>query len=109
MRLRYHVTNRLKRIPVIGGMPRYLITLGGTANAYPISLAPYDSVRAFPVFASGRSPILLRGDVAALFGGASLRIDSIRVERVPLSRINVAWMADALQKASRTATRDSTE
>lgn len=108
VRLRYHVDNRMAAVPVLGNMPRYLVDIGNTPNAYPISLAPYDSVRSFPVIASGRAPILLNGHVQALLGGATLRIDSVRVERIPLSAPNTAWLADILGAAGRLAPRDST-
>jgi hypothetical protein len=108
VRVRYRIANRIGSIPVMGSMPRYLIDIGNTPNSYPISLAPYDSVRAFPVVASGRAPILLNGHVESLFGGASLRIDSIRVERIPLSAANTAWMADILAAAGRLAPRGTT-
>jgi hypothetical protein len=109
VRIRYRIDNRVAAIPVIGNMPRYLVDNGNTPNAYPLSLAPYDSVRAFPVIASGRAPILLKGHVESLFGGARLSIDSIRVERIPLSASNNAWMADVLQAAGRLVPRDSTQ
>jgi len=108
VRVRYRIANRIGAIPVVGSMPRYLIDIGNTPNAYPISLAPYDSVRSFPVVASGRAPILLKGHVESLFGGASLTIDSVRVERIPLSAANTAWMADILMAVGRLAPRDST-
>jgi hypothetical protein len=109
VRLRYRIHNRAAPIPVIGNMPRYLVDIGNTPNSYPLSLAPYDSVRSFPVIASGRAPILLKGHVESLFGGATLSIDSVRVERIPLSPSNNAWIADVLQGAGRLAPRDSTQ
>lgn len=108
VRIHYHIANRIGALPVVGSMPRYLVDIGNTPNAYPISLAPYDSVRSFPVVASGRAPILLKGHVESLFGGASMTIDSVRVERIPLSPSNNAWMADILDAAGRRAPRNTT-
>jgi hypothetical protein len=98
VRIRYHTRNSLARLPVIGGLPRYLVDVEGTSNGIPISLAPYATERAFPVVAIGSSPILLRGHVASLLGGASLTIDSIRVERIPVSRANTAWVRDFVDR-----------
>jgi hypothetical protein len=94
VRIRYHVRNRLGAIPVFGGMPRYLIDMVGSADQYPISLAPYATERAFPVVIRGGQPIIVRSRVASLLGGASVTLDSVRIQRIPISRANTLWMND---------------
>lgn len=94
VRVRYRTHNMLGALPILGGMPRYLLDLPGSADQYPISLAPYATERAFPVVIRGGSPIIVRARVASLIGGASLALDSVRIERIPLSRTNMLWMND---------------
>jgi hypothetical protein len=106
VRLAYRVDNPIAKLPVIGGMPRYLVDVGGTPSPQTISLAPYARSRAFPVVASGRSPILLRGHVESLFGVGTMTLDSIRVERIPLSAANMAWLGDVLRRTERAAAGD---
>ena len=92
--LRYHVMNPVRRIPVVGSLPRYLVHVLGTANHNPISLAPYATMRAFPVLTTGPTEIHLVGEVRSLVGGATLVFDSIRVERLALAPENRQWAID---------------
>jgi hypothetical protein len=66
----------------------------GSADQYPISLAPYATERAFPVVIRGGQPIIVRSRVASLLGGASVTLDSVRIQRIPISRANTLWMND---------------
>jgi len=99
VRLRYHTHNPLAAIPVLGGLPRYLIDLPGSTNLYPVSLAPYATERSFPVVIRGESPIIIRGYVASLIGGATLTLDSVRIQRIPISRANGIWMHDFVDRS----------
>jgi hypothetical protein len=94
VRLRYRTHNPLSAIPIFGGMPRYLVDLVGSAVLYPVSLAPYATERAFPVVIRGGLPIIVRTRVASLIGGASLAVDSVRIQRIPISRTNAIWLND---------------
>jgi hypothetical protein len=94
VRVRYQTHNPLGAIPIFGGMPRYLIDLVGSADRYPVSLAPYATERAFPVVVRGGQPIVIRSRVASLIGGATLTLDSVRIQRIPISRANALWMND---------------
>jgi hypothetical protein len=98
IRLRYHTHNPLKAVPVFGGLPRYLIDMVGSANRYPISLAPYATERSFPVVIRGGTPITVRARVASLFGAATITLDSLRIERIPISRVNGIWLRDYLTR-----------
>jgi hypothetical protein len=100
VRLRYHTHNPLAAVPVIGGLPRYLIELTGSANLYPVSLAPYATERTFPVVIRGKSPIILRGYVASLVGGARLTLDSVRIQRIPISQANGLWLRDFVDRTA---------
>ena len=94
VRLRYRTHNPLSGVPILGGLPRYLIDPVGSADQFPISLAPYATERSFPVVIRGGAPITVRARVASLIGGASVTLDSIRIERIPISRANGLWMND---------------
>jgi hypothetical protein len=89
--LHYHVVNPWRRVPVIGSLPRYLVTIGGAANHAPISLSPLVTTRVFPVLTVGPNEIRLLGEVRSLVGGASLVFDSIRVERLAIAPENRQW------------------
>jgi hypothetical protein len=92
--LSYHVVNPLRRVPVVGSLPRYLVQVLGAANHFPISLAPYATKRTFPVVTVGPTEIHLVGGVAQIVGNASLVFDSIRVERLSIAGANRRWAAD---------------
>ena len=94
VRIRYRTRNPLHALPVVGGLPRYFIDLVGSADRYPVSLPPYATERSFPVIIRGGSPITVRGRVASLVGGATLTLDSVRIERIPISRLNALWVRD---------------
>jgi hypothetical protein len=81
-------------VPVIGSLPRYLVTILGTENHYAISLAPYARTRVFPVLTRGPTEIHLVGEVRALLGNPSLTFDSIRVERLAIAPENRRWAMD---------------
>ena len=91
MTLHYHVVNPWRRVPVIGSLPRYLVTVGGAANHIPISLSPLVTKRVFPVLTVGPNEIRLLGEVRSLVGGASLTLDSLRVERLAIAPENRQW------------------
>lgn len=94
VRLFYHVVNPTRKLPVIGSLPRYLIHFDGTANHFPISLAPYETMKSFPVVTVGPSEIRMIGSIESLIGGQSLVFDSIHVERFRIAPQNMRWAAD---------------
>lgn len=98
VRIRYHAHNPLNALPIVGGLPRFFIDLPGSANRYVVSLAPYATERSFPVVVRGGTPITLRASVASLIGTGSLTLDSVRIERIPISRVNGIWMRDFLTR-----------
>ncbi|HET9425389.1 MAG TPA: hypothetical protein VFO55_08465 [Gemmatimonadaceae bacterium] len=93
-RLFYHVGNPWKPLPVLGTLPRYLVHLDGTANHIPVSLAPYETEKRFPVVTVGPQTIRMLGQTASVLPGVSLTIDSIHVERIRLSPANRRWAYD---------------
>lgn len=94
VRLFYRADNPWRRVPVIGGLPRFMVNIYGAANHIPVSLPPYEREKAFPIVALGPSDIRLLGEVQSILGGASLVFDSIRVERLRLAPQNARWARD---------------
>jgi hypothetical protein len=98
VRVRYRAHNPLKALPILGGLPRFFIDLPGSANRYVVSLAPYATERSFPVVVRGGTPFTLRAYVASLIGAGSMTLDSVRIERIPVSRVNGIWLRDFLTR-----------
>jgi hypothetical protein len=95
VRLFYHVSNPWKKVPVLGTLPRYIVIVGGASNRVPVSLAPYETEKRFPVIAVGANKIVtLRGEVFSIVGGPTLAFDSMHVERIALSPANYRWARD---------------
>ena len=92
--LHYHAVNPWRAVPVIGSLPRYVVYIGNSANHYPLSLAPYETTRIFPVLTVGPGEVHVRGAVVSLLGHASLVFDSIRVERIRIAPENMRWATD---------------
>jgi hypothetical protein len=95
VRLYYHVTNPWKKVPVLGTLPRYIVRVGGATNHIPISLAPYETEKRFPVIAVGaRKTFTMLGQVFSIVPGAQLAFDSVHVESLHLSPANRRWARD---------------
>jgi hypothetical protein len=95
VRLYYHVTNPWKKVPVLGTLPRYLVTVGGASNHIPVSLAPYETEKRFPVIEVGaHKRFTLLGQVFSIVPGVRLAIDSVHVETLQLSPANQRWARD---------------
>jgi hypothetical protein len=50
------------------------------------------------VVVRGGTPITLRAYVASLIGAGSMTLDSVRIERIPVSRVNGIWLRDFLTR-----------
>lgn len=91
VRMRYHVDNPWRRLPVVGSLPRYVVEISGAANLSAVSLSPYDSVRTFPVIVDGPSTVGLRFSTVALAGNARLVVDSLQVFELRIPPGATAW------------------
>jgi hypothetical protein len=95
VRLFYHVDNPWAKVPVLGTLPRYIVHVGGASNHLPVSLAPYEREKRFPVLAVGPNKrVTLLGQVYSIVPGATLTFDSLHVERLNLSPGNYRWARD---------------
>lgn len=91
VRMRYHVANPWRLLPVVGSLPRYVVEITGSTNRNAISLAPYETERTFPVIVRGTSQVGLRFSTIALVGGARLIVDSLRVSEVRIPAEASRW------------------
>ena len=83
--LDYEIRNPYRPLPIIGQLPRYMVSVDGTLLSEPmVSLTPYRTRMSFPILVDTARPPGLRIGVQSLLGGASLRPTRIRVEPVAL-------------------------
>lgn len=95
VRLFYHAGNPWKKVPVLGTLPRFIVHVNGASNRIPVSLAPYETEKRFPVIAVGPNKVIrLSGNVYSIVPGATLTFDSLHFERLRLSPANTRWARD---------------
>ena len=92
--LRYHVINKLRWLPIIGSLPRYLVHVSNGGQHFPLSLSPYETVRVFPIVTVGATDVRLLGDPKSLIGTPSLVFDGISVVRLRIAPENEQWAFD---------------
>jgi hypothetical protein len=77
----YAIRNPLRRVPVIGALPRHLLIGSGQLYATPVSLPAYRTSWTFPVFpAPGQTPLYYVGT----FGPVDARVTITKVHVRPL-------------------------
>jgi hypothetical protein len=85
----YRIDNPLSSIPVVGGLPRYLLGPAGCANTTPISLPPYRSNWSFPVFPiRGQTPTFYAGTFSLV--GGKVTILRVHVRPMPATPDQIA-------------------
>lgn len=78
----YRIDNPLAGVPVIGGLPRYLLGPARCENAIQVSLPPYRTSWSFPVFPNPGEVPLFSAKTYSLVGG-KVTILRIRVRPMP--------------------------
>ncbi len=78
----YRIDNPLAGVPVIGGLPRYLLGPARCENSTQVSLPPYRTTWSFPVFPSPGEVPLFSAKTYSLVGG-KVAILRIRVRPMP--------------------------
>ncbi len=91
VRMRYHIVNPWRRVPVIGALPRYVVEISGSSNRNAVSLAPYETERTFPIMVRGPSTVGLQFSAIALAGNARLVVDSLEVSEVGIPPATAVW------------------
>jgi hypothetical protein len=91
VRMRYHVVNPWRRVPVVGALPRYVVEISGSSNRNAVSLAPYETERTFPIMVHGSSTVGLQFSTIALAGPAQLVVDSLQVSELGIPPGAAVW------------------
>jgi hypothetical protein len=91
VRMRYHVVNRWRHIPVVGALPRYVVEISGASNRNAVSLAPYETERMFPIMVRGPSTVGLRFSTIAVAGNARLVVDSLQITEIGIPPETAVW------------------
>jgi hypothetical protein len=85
VQVQYTVSNPWRWLPLIGGLPRNLVTPQGAMSKLPISLPPYRPEVRFPViFSNGQTPTL-SFDTFSLLPGASFTVSNVCIRTIPMS------------------------
>ncbi len=91
VRMRYHVVNPWRRVPVVGALPRYVVEISGSSDRNAVSLAPYETERTFPVMVRGASTVGLVFSTIAPVGNARLVVDSLQISELGIPPEAAAW------------------
>jgi hypothetical protein len=88
----YQTRNPLRRLPIIGASPRYLVGITGAISQVPVSLNPYTTVYRFPVIVRPGDKPRLDFKVYSLLPGASISVRRVRVSAVPVDPRSEVWL-----------------
>jgi hypothetical protein len=92
--IEYETHNPLRRLPIIGATPRFLVGIQGAMSRLAISVDPFVKRERFPiVVAPGQTPVL-RFVTFSLLPGASWTPRTIRLYRRPIDAGAAPWFAD---------------
>jgi hypothetical protein len=92
LRVRYGIENPLHFIPLLGGMPRYLVEIEGALSHTPMSLAPYYKEMSFPVLLQpGQQPRLIF-HAASILPGARLSVEEVGVKPIRLREAQLPFL-----------------
>lgn len=90
--LTYRVKNALRALPVIGALPRYLVSIENAAHRQPTTLNPYVTASRFPVVAYRGKPVRLRWDAFSPLPGAGIDVSKVKLSFVPIDEANAGWL-----------------
>jgi len=83
--VRYSVSNPWKRLPVFGGLPRYLVRVDGAAGPdYVGSLPPWGEVASIPILIDPSRQPVLRFTVESFLPGARVVVTGARIRSFAL-------------------------
>ena len=94
----YGIRNPLRVLPIVGSLPRYLVSGTDVVQKYPVTIDPYTTTTRFPLIAvRGKAPVL-RWRAASLLPGAHLDVRAVRLYVVQTSAKNVVWLRSLIQQ-----------
>jgi hypothetical protein len=88
----YRVKNALRALPVIGALPRYLVSIENAAHNQPTTLNPYVTTSRFPLVAYQGKPVRLRWGAFSPLPGAGIDVSRVTLFLVPVAEANATWM-----------------
>jgi hypothetical protein len=94
--LTYRVKNALHVLPVIGALPRYLVSIENAAHRQPTTLNPYVTTSRFPVVAYQGKPVRLRWGAFSPLPGAGIEVSKVRLWFVPIRDANARWLQEVI-------------
>jgi hypothetical protein len=103
--LDYRASNMLRILPIVGTMPRYLVTASGARQTLPITLDPFVTSSRFPLVLERGKPVTLAWHVHSLLPGASISVTGVRLWEIPVTPENTPWLHALVASQSLDRTR----
>ena len=100
VRVHYHVSNRWKKLPLLGATPRYLATVEGSPRNNAISFSPDLTEFQFPVKLPAGRPVTLRFETDSLLPHVAFNVEEVEWKALP-SQPGVSQMFAARVTPSR--------
>lgn len=94
VKLRYRVNNPWRRLPFVGGLPRYIVTLENVGNVLPVSLPPAAQEMRFPLYAKPGVRPRLKFTTESLIPGASFEVDEAAYKVIPVAANQAIFLED---------------
>ena len=91
--LEYRTRNALRLLPIVGTMPRYLVSANGARQSLPITLDPFVERSRFPLVLVRGKPATLTWHVHSLLPGASITVSGVKLSEIPVPAENQVWLA----------------
>ena len=98
--LEYRIRNPLRALPIVGSMPRYLVSGTGVLQKHAVTLDPYVTRTSFPLLMIRGATPRLSWQVFSLLPGASIEVRAIKLSVVPTSPKNGVWLAKLIREQS---------
>ena len=90
--LEYRTRNLLRALPIVGTMPRYLVSTTGAKQALAITLDPFVTRSRFPLVLERGKVSSLNWYVQSLLPGASIVVSGVRLSEIPVTPANEVWL-----------------
>lgn len=103
--LEYRTHNALHALPIVGGLPRYLVHAANALQTDPITLNPYVTRARFPLLVKNGAPASLSWRAFSLLPGASIEVQAVKISAVPVTPRNMSWRDALIDQESRTMTQ----
>jgi hypothetical protein len=100
--LTYRVKNALRALPVIGALPRYLVSIENAAHRQPTTLDPYVTTSRIPIVAYQGKPVRLKWSAFSPLPGAGIDVSRVKLFFVPVAEANASWLRAVVAMQTRT-------